>query len=143
MNCIGESDEEKALLKPGEKDRRYSSTDSSTYSSINNEAESSGTISTRLRVYKRRWYILFLFIAMNITQNMFWNTFGPIQGPVELIFHWKDRVILLLSLWAAVSFILVSAPMGWLMETKGTLIILLYSILQFKRLNQFSYLHSL
>ena len=112
-----DNDETKALVvNPGESGKSYSSTESSV--SVLTRINST---STRLRVYKRRWYILFLFVAMNITQNIYWNTFGPIQGPVELIFHWQDRNILLLSLWAAVGMIVFSPPMGWLMEAKGRL----------------------
>ena len=72
-----------------------------------------------LRVYKRRWYILVMFVAMNITYNFYWNAFGPIQGPLKHIYGLEDWNILLLQSWAAVSLITASFPMGWIIETKG------------------------
>lgn len=118
MACLSESEESKALIDPGDIHRRIYS-DSSDVDCKTLSGTVSDRLDLRLRVYKRRWYILFLFVVMNLTQNMFWNSFGPIQSPVKLIFHWKDQNILLLSMWAAISMIAFAAPMGWLMEARG------------------------
>lgn len=72
-----------------------------------------------IKVYKRRWYILFLFSAQAIVYNMTWNTWGPIQEPCKVVFGWSDRDILLLTSSAAVAFILAAVPSIWLMDAKG------------------------
>ena len=109
------------LINPTKVERVNSTTTDEESNAETIEADyASTTISTKqFRVYKRRWYILFLFVAINIIYNMYWNTFGPIQGPVKLIFHWEDWNILLITAWSGVSLTIVSAPMGRLMEKQG------------------------
>ena len=51
----------------------------------------------RFKVYKRRWYVLFVFTANAYVYNMAWNTWAPIQEPTKLAFGWTDFDILLLS----------------------------------------------
>lgn len=74
---------------------------------------------TQYRVYKRRWYILFVFTMTSIVSNMMWNTWGPIQRPCRLVFGWERWTVLLLSSLGAIGPILGAFPSTWLMDSRG------------------------
>ena len=74
---------------------------------------------TQCRVYKRRWYILFVFTMTSIVSNMMWNTWGPIQRPCRLVFGWERWTVLLLSSLGAIGPILGAFPSTWLMDSRG------------------------
>lgn len=71
------------------------------------------------KVYKRRWYVLFVFTLTSIVSNFMWNTWGPIQRPCRLVFGWERWTVLLLSSFGAIGPILGAFPSTWLMDTKG------------------------
>ena len=77
------------------------------------------TTRVQVKVYKRRWYVLFVFTAEAFIYNMAWNTWGPIQEPSKVAFGWTDFNILLLTSWAAIALLATSVPLCWLMDTKG------------------------
>lgn len=120
-------EEREQLVSPAEEPRSFYTDESQ--GSINRFTDSTPNaahvndteIVTGLKVYKGRWYILFMFVAMNVTYNVYWNALGPIQGPLKLIFNWEDWQILLLESWAAVALIVASPIMGWVIEGKGEL----------------------
>ena len=72
-----------------------------------------------ITIYKRRWYVLFVFTAETLIYNMAWNTWAPIQEPCKIAFDWTDFDLLLLTSWAPISLVLTSAAFAWLMDTKG------------------------
>ena len=80
----------------------------------------------KCKVYKRRWYILFVFTLTSIVSNMMWNTWGPIQRPCRLVFGWEKWTVLLLSSLGAIGPIMGAFPSTWLMDRKGILLITLY-----------------
>ena len=75
----------------------------------------------KCKVYKRRWYILFVFTLTSIVSNFMWNTWGPIQRPCRAVFGWRKNTVLLLSSFGAIGPILGFIPSTWLMDTKGNL----------------------
>ena len=75
----------------------------------------------KCKVYKRRWYILFVFSLTSIVLNFMWNTWGPIQRPCRVVFGWETWTVLLLSSFGSVGAILGFIPSTWLMDTKGKL----------------------
>ena len=87
------------------------------YSSYNTHTSTGVVI--HFKVYKRRWYVLFVFTAQAFIFNMAWNTWGPIQEPSKVAFGWTDFDLLLLSSWAAIALIATSLPLTWLMDSKG------------------------
>jgi FLVCR family MFS transporter len=87
------------------------------YPSNNTSMES--TTRGHFKVYKRRWYVLFVFTAQAFIFNMAWNTWGPIQEPSKVAFGWTDFDLLLLSSWAAIALLATSLPLTWLMDSKG------------------------
>ena len=104
-----ESNEQSTLF---ERDQGYSSTESITR--------------VHFKVYKRRWYVLFVFTAQAFIFNMAWNTWGPIQEPSKVAFDWTDFDLLLLSSWAAIALIATSLPLTWLMDSKGLCFLLFF-----------------
>ena len=81
----------------------------------------------KCKVYKRRWYILFVFTLTSIVSNFMWNTWGPIQRPCRVVFGWQTWTVLLLSSFGAIGPILGFIPSTWLMDTKGiTSLVLLH-----------------
>ena len=82
---------------------------------------SSTTVPTGVecKVYKTRWYVLFVFTAEAFIYNLTWNTWGPIQEPCKVTFGWTDFDLLLLSSWAPIALLATSLPLTWLMDSKG------------------------
>ena len=81
----------------------------------------------KCKVYKRRWYILFVFTLTSIVSNFMWNTWGPIQRPCRVVFGWQTWTVLLLSSFGAICPILGFIPSTWPMDTKGiTSLVLLH-----------------
>ena len=80
------------------------------------------------KVYKRRWYVLFVFSVTSMVSNMMWNTWGPIQRSCRLVFGWEKWTVLLLSSLGAIGPIMGAFPSTWLMDTKGILLLKLYAI---------------
>ena len=83
--------------------------------------EGHGSSFLQCKVYKRRWYVLFVFTLTPIVSNLMWNTWAPIQRPCRLVFGWERWKILLLSSLGAIGPILGVFPSTWLMDTKGEL----------------------
>ncbi|EDO47735.1 predicted protein, partial [Nematostella vectensis] len=71
------------------------------------------------KVYKRRWYILFIFSIVATLNNIIWNSWGPIQGTSKVVFGWDDTIITLLADWGPISYVVAVVPMSWLMDEKG------------------------
>ena len=80
-----------------------------------------GSSFVQCKVYKRRWYVLFIFTLTPIVSNLMWNAWVPIQRPCRLVFGWERWEILLLSSLGAIGPILGAVPSTWLMDTKGEL----------------------
>jgi len=91
---------------------------------LENQFECSSTNASTARVefkvYKRRWYVLFVFTAEAFIYNLAWNTWGPIQEPSKVAFGWTDFNVLLLTSWAAIALLVASVPLTWLMDSKGS-----------------------
>lgn len=71
------------------------------------------------KVYRRRWYILFVFSICSALNGMKWNTWGPIQGTSQVVFGWSDTTITLMVAWGPIVYIISFLPISWLMDTKG------------------------
>lgn len=82
--------------------------------------------SLEVKVYKRRWWILFLFAGMGFMQCAVWNTWGPITASVKLAYpNWDDAEIALLSMWGTITMITGIVPMTVLLQAKGIRVALL------------------
>lgn len=74
---------------------------------------------TETHVYKRRWYVLFAYCMLAMTQGGLWNTWGPIAASSEDAFGWSDGDIALLSNWGPISYVLATFIMSWVVDVKG------------------------
>ncbi|XP_068222406.1 solute carrier family 49 member 4 homolog [Palaemon carinicauda] len=82
--------------------------------------------SLEVKVYKRRWWILFLFAGLGFMQCAVWNTWGPITESVKIAYpSWSDAQIALLSMWGTITMILGLLPLTTLLQVKGIRIALL------------------
>ena len=71
------------------------------------------------RVYKLRFYILLMFSLLGFTQNMGWNTWGPLTKSAEPVFDWTDADIALLANWGPIAYVVSIVFFSWLMDVKG------------------------
>ena len=108
---------EHLLKKDNESDERTNKN----YCSSDSEVEVLPRVqcSEPIKVYRRRWYILGVYAALNVISVFYTNTFSPIQEPVKLIFYWEDWNVLLINAVTTLSSIFLSAPFGWLVVAKG------------------------
>ncbi|OWF43791.1 Disrupted in renal carcinoma protein 2-like [Mizuhopecten yessoensis] len=70
-------------------------------------------------VYKRRWYILFVYCLLTLTQAMLWNTWGPIADSSHEAFGWDDGDTALLTDFGPIAFLLVVFLFSWIVDEKG------------------------
>lgn len=73
----------------------------------------------QIKVYKRRWWVLAVFVLTSCTQSMVWNTWGPITNSAEAVFGWSDSMIGLLVNLGNISFVTFVMPMSWINDVKG------------------------
>ncbi|XP_035665722.1 solute carrier family 49 member A3-like [Branchiostoma floridae] len=71
------------------------------------------------RVYSSRWFILFVFCFLNLSNAMMWLTFAPISDHTAEFYKVTfDQVN-----WLSLVFMIVSIPLGvaatWLLDTLG------------------------
>ena len=72
-----------------------------------------------IAVYKRRWYILFVFCLVCFITGGVWNTWGPIAISVEPAVGWTNANIGLVSTFASVSASVSAPACAWVMDVKG------------------------
>ena len=73
----------------------------------------------RPRVYKRRWYILFVFCLMSFAGYSASGSLGNVAHAAEKAFCWTDADIAVIGAWQPIAF-LVSVPFfTWLLDSKG------------------------
>ncbi|XP_046357431.2 solute carrier family 49 member 4-like isoform X1 [Haliotis rufescens] len=79
------------------------------------------TIDSELKVklYKRRWYILAIYSLFAGSQGLVWNTWGPISQSCEEAFGWKNADISLLTNWGPISYIVAAVFFSWMIDVKG------------------------
>lgn len=75
----------------------------------------------RLKVFKRRWYILAVFCIFSFSQACVWNTFGPISSTSERVFGWDNGDIALLANWGPITYIASGVLFSWMLEVRGWL----------------------
>ncbi|KAK3894940.1 hypothetical protein Pcinc_001318 [Petrolisthes cinctipes] len=87
------------------------------------------TSSVEVKVYKRRWWILFLFAGTGFMQCAVWNTWGPIVESVKVAYpNWDNGEVALLSMWGTITMLTGLIPMTILLQTKGLRISLILTV---------------
>ncbi|XP_046357515.2 solute carrier family 49 member 4 homolog isoform X1 [Haliotis rufescens] len=73
----------------------------------------------KVKLYKRRWYMLVIFSLMSGTQSFVWNTWAPISNSSEVAFGWNDAVISLMANWGPITFFIGMPLFAWMLDMKG------------------------
>ncbi|XP_052254255.1 solute carrier family 49 member 4 homolog isoform X2 [Dreissena polymorpha] len=73
----------------------------------------------KIKVYKRRWYILTVYGLMSMTQCAVWNTFSPISEVGVHVFGWDTAGLSLLTNWGPIAYVLGTFQFSWLLDKKG------------------------
>ncbi|KAK4304038.1 hypothetical protein Pmani_023987 [Petrolisthes manimaculis] len=76
---------------------------------------------SKIKVYTRRFWILFVFAMIAWFQCLQWNTWGPLSDSVNAAFpgRWGSKTVAMMANWGTITFVLFVSPMCWLMTAKG------------------------
>jgi len=79
------------------------------------EEDKESLLNVETKVYKRRWYILFLFSFLALFQCTIFNTWGPIVTSLPLVYtSWTEATIGLLANWCCIAFLVFMVPVLYL-----------------------------
>ncbi|XP_005093589.3 uncharacterized protein LOC101860961, partial [Aplysia californica] len=81
-----------------------------------------------IKVYRRRWYVLFLFCLSALLQGLNWGTWGPITQSLKAAFDWTDGSVARLALVGNTSYVIFSVPVCLMVERKGMRVSMLVSM---------------
>lgn len=70
-------------------------------------------------VYKRRWWVLFVYSLFSFLQGMIWAVPGPISQNLEQLIPLDDTAIQLLVNWGPIFYLPFAAPFAWWMDRPG------------------------
>jgi MFS family permease len=73
----------------------------------------------KFRLYGYRWVVLAVFMAINLTIQVLWIAYAPITGPAAKFYGVSDLKIGFLAMSFMITFIPLSIPVAWLIDTYG------------------------
>ena len=71
------------------------------------------------RVYGYRWVVLAVFMFINLTIQILWVSYSPINGPAAAYYQVSDLQIGFLAMSFMIAFIPLSIPVSWMIDTYG------------------------
>ncbi len=71
------------------------------------------------RLYPYRWVVLAIFMFINLTIQILWIGYAPITGPAAKFYGVSDLQIGFLSMLFMISYIPLSLPVSWAIDTYG------------------------
>lgn len=71
------------------------------------------------KLYKTRWLVLAVFMLINLTIQLLWISYAPINGLAADFYHVSDLQIGFLAMSFMIAFIPLSFPASWLIDTFG------------------------
>jgi len=74
---------------------------------------------TAYKVYRYRWVVLVAFMLCVIANQLLWITFAPITSDASSFYGVSDLSIGLLSMSFMITYLLVSIPASWAIDTYG------------------------
>ncbi|MDD3840478.1 MAG: MFS transporter [Clostridia bacterium] len=74
---------------------------------------------SNFKVYPYRWVVLISFMCIFAAQNIMWITFAPITGEAAKFYGVSDLQIGLLSMVFMITYIIISVPASWVIDTYG------------------------
>lgn len=70
-------------------------------------------------VYRRRWWIIFVFAMCSMVQSAQWNTWAPITDALQISYNWPASLISSIPATSNAGFCLLGLPVMALIETQG------------------------
>ncbi|KAF6033360.1 hypothetical protein EB796_008334 [Bugula neritina] len=77
------------------------------------------TDNTEIKLYKRRWWILFVFFFVSVVDSLRWNTWAPIVDAVVVALDWTDGQVVALPAIANAILVVFSFPILYVLELYG------------------------
>ena len=74
---------------------------------------------SKLRVYRVRWWLLVLASGIAGGQGGIWVTYGVVAEAVKPLYGWDDSTIALLANWGPICYLLAAAPTSYLLDMRG------------------------
>ncbi|XP_061174513.1 solute carrier family 49 member 4 homolog [Saccostrea echinata] len=74
---------------------------------------------SKVKTYKRRWYVLAVFGLASFLQAAVWNTWATITKSAEVVFGWEDSQFGMFVNWGNIAYIITVFPASYFMDTKG------------------------
>ncbi|KAH9500439.1 hypothetical protein Btru_071895 [Bulinus truncatus] len=74
---------------------------------------------SRTHVYKKRWYLLFLFSLTAMLWSAVWSTWGPIAQSAKNVYEFDDADIAMFTWLGNIPFLVTMFPIAYLMDVKG------------------------
>ena len=71
------------------------------------------------RVYRYRWVVLAVFMLVNITMQMLWISYAPINSLASQYYGVSSLAIGVLAMSFMIAFIPLSLPAAWVIDTRG------------------------
>ncbi|XP_067126769.1 solute carrier family 49 member 4-like [Centruroides vittatus] len=72
-----------------------------------------------MKLYKRRWWILFVFSALNLLQSFVGITWITIQQSAKDVFSWEDWILIILTHCKTIAFVILGIPACWFLKRTG------------------------
>lgn len=73
----------------------------------------------KLKIYKYRWVVLFVFMLMMAMQQLLWITFAAITTDAAAYYKVSELSVGILSMVFMIVYIFASIPASWLIDTYG------------------------
>ena len=71
------------------------------------------------RVYRRRWWVMLVFVIFASNQSVVWNTWSPIAAASESVFRWTDSTVAAIINTSEISYLVLVIPVNMLTNVKG------------------------
>jgi len=72
-----------------------------------------------VKLYRRRWWLLFVYGLTGIAKGQVYNTWPPLSGSLILAYHWSDSAIAQIPGATTITSAVVSLPLMYLVQKKG------------------------
>jgi FLVCR family MFS transporter len=80
--------------------------------------QNNNVINSVWKLYKRRWYILFIYSMVSMEQSIIWITFSPISDTAENYYGINDFQINLLLAWGTIIYIPFAFVSSYILKEK-------------------------
>ena len=73
----------------------------------------------KFKTYKRRWYVLGVFMFVSLTVSFVAFTFNTISETAQCAFGWTSWQMALQQIWLSSTFLVTIVPLLWFVNSKG------------------------